>query len=139
MQPGMKFKGDYVVAAWSDLQALRLDAKVLVHVVREILVPETVRFPIADAERAQGIRLPLSAEQQQQPAGDGAEAAGQPLTTGEASEPAGTTGLTFHPIRKYAGSLRAKYAPYLTSSEWIALGQKGRKDLVDDVINFVRQ
>ena len=35
MQPGMKFKGDYVVAAWSDFQALGLDAKVIVHVAEK--------------------------------------------------------------------------------------------------------
>ena len=66
LQPGMSFKGDYVVAAWSDFQALGLDAKVPVHVVREIVVLESVTFPIADAERAMGLRLPLPAGEQQQ-------------------------------------------------------------------------
>ena len=117
-------------------------AKVPVHVAGEIVVPENVTFPIADAERAMGLRLPLPAGEQQQqqlqlPAEHSAqdvvvsEPVDPPPPTAGASESTDAAGVKFHDIRPYAGSLRAKFAPWLTSQEWIALGQKGRKDLVD--------
>ena len=135
IQPGMTFKGDYVVAAWSDFQALGLDAKVPIHVVREIIVPERIVFPIADAERALGLRLPLPAEQQPGPATEHVEGTDQlPAPIGEASESVEAAGLPYHNIRKYAGSARARFAPWLTSQEWISLGQKGRKQLVDEAV-----
>ena len=142
----MAFKGDYVVAAWSDFQALGLDAKVPIHVVREIIVLESVTFPVADAERAMGLRLPLPAGEQQQqqqqqlPAEHSAqdmvvsEPVDPPPPTAGASESTGTTGVPFHNIRKYTGSRRAKFAPWLTSDEWTALGQKGRQELVGTAV-----
>ena len=137
----MTFKGDYIVAAWKDFQELGLDAKVPVHVVRELIVPDEMRFPIADAERAMGLRLPLPAgeeqQQQQLPAEHSAqdmvvsEPVDPPPPTAGASESTDAAGVKFHDIRPYAGSLRAKFAPWLTSQQWIALGKKGRKDLID--------
>ena len=50
MQPGCEWKGDYLVAAISDFQALGVDAKIPVHVVKEIIVPEPLTFPIGIAE-----------------------------------------------------------------------------------------
>ena len=49
LQPGMEWKGDYIVAALSAFEAQGLDAKCPVHVVKEIIVPEKLRFPLAEA------------------------------------------------------------------------------------------
>ena len=135
IQPGMTFKGDYLVAAWSDFQALGLDAKVPVHVVREIIVPENVSFPVADAERAMGLRMPLPADTQHPQLTtpeNSVEVTDPSPSTGELSASSERSALPFHNVRKYSGSLRAKYAPYLSQHEWVALGQAGRKRLVEE-------
>ena len=98
--------------------------------VKEIIVPDKLRFRIAEAVKKQPLQIPVRTIEIEPAEAVGTVEGEQASVIKEPSVSLAPPPVVYHHIRDYAGSLRARYAPYLTSKEWQALGQKKRKELV---------
>ena len=84
----------------------------------------TRHVPSCGRRACDGTQIALPAEEQQQQQQLPAEhSALDTASTELVDQPPTTAGVKFHDVRPYAGSLRAKFAPWLTSQQWVALGQ----------------